>query len=257
MERVEDCSPAREGQGTRIWFLFEDANAFDTEAPGPWPGGKIGRGVCALWRGFRSSRLWANIVLMHRDDLLQKLERYRPTDAAEIEHRQQIIEFVTQHEDCFERSLLVGHMTGAAWLIDEQHGRALLTHHRKLDKWLQLGGHCDGDSDILRVALKEAQEESGIDHIESVSADIFDLDVHPIPARGEVPEHLHYDIRFLCRITGDATFTVSDESHDLAWVTPDEIATMLVGRSITRMCEKWVAWMKTGRLATVAGSISH
>ncbi len=187
---------------------------------------------------------------MHRDDLLQKLERYRPTDAAEIEHRQQIIDFVKEHADCFERSLLVGHMTGAAWLIDERRGRALLTHHRKLDKWLQLGGHCDGDSDILRVALKEAQEESGIDAIEAVSAEIFDLDVHPIPARGDVPGHLHYDIRFFCRITGDAEYVVSDESHDLAWVTPDEIATMQVGRSITRMCEKWVAWMETGRLVT-------
>ena len=193
---------------------------------------------------------------MHRNDLLEKLERYQPSEPAEVEHRQQIIEFVKQHPDCFERSLLVGHLTGAAWLVDERRGRALLTHHAKLDKWLQLGGHCDGDCDILRVALKEAQEESGIDGIEAVSADIFDLDVHPIPARGDAPAHLHHDIRFLCRITGDAEFVVSDESHDLAWVSPDEIAKMEVGRSITRMCEKWVAWMETGRLDKSAAPTS-
>lgn len=179
---------------------------------------------------------------MHRRDLLDKLNRYHPTDPAEIEHRAEIIAFVNEHADCFERSLLVGHMTGAAWLIDERRGRALLTHHRKLDKWLQLGGHCDGDCDILRVALKEAIEESGISEIEPISEEIFDLDVHPIPQRGEVPAHKHYDIRFLCRVTGDATFTVSDESHDLAWVSPDEISNMTVGRSITRMSEKWQAW---------------
>lgn len=176
---------------------------------------------------------------MHRQNLLNKLTRYQPTDESEITSRTRIIEFVNTQPHCFERSLSIGHITGSAWLIDESTGRILLTHHRKLNKWLQLGGHCDGDPDVLAVAMREAKEESGIEKIEPVATDIFDLDVHPIPARGDEPAHDHYDIRFLLRITGDATFAVTEESHDLAWLTPNDIEKMTVGRSITRMCEKW------------------
>lgn len=183
---------------------------------------------------------------MHRQDLLDKLARYAPDNPAEIDARQRIIAFVESAPDCFKRSHLPGHITGSAWLIDETHGRVLLTHHRKLDKWLQLGGHCDGDADVLNVALKEAVEESGIADIEPVASDIFDLDVHPIPARGDVPEHLHYDIRFLCRINGDHAYLISDESHELAWLTPDAILDMTVGQSILRMREKWMRYMMAG-----------
>ena len=180
---------------------------------------------------------------MHRQDLLDKLRRYTPINPAEIESRRRIIQFVESTPECFNRSHLPGHITGSAWLIDESAGRVLLTHHRKLDKWLQLGGHCDGDADVLNVALKEAVEESGIADITAVSSDIFDLDVHPIPARGDVAEHLHYDIRFLCRIHGDHTYLISDESHELAWLTPDAILDMHVGQSILRMREKWIQHM--------------
>lgn len=183
---------------------------------------------------------------MHRQDLLSKLDRYRPTDPAEIESRQRIIDFVEATPDCFKRSHLAGHITGSAWLIDESRSRVLLTHHRKLDKWLQLGGHCDGDADVLGVALKEAVEESGIDGITPVSEEIFDLDVHPIPARGDVPAHHHYDIRFLCRIDGNPAFTVSDESHELAWLAPEAILEMTVGNSILRMREKWLGHINGG-----------
>jgi 8-oxo-dGTP pyrophosphatase MutT (NUDIX family) len=180
---------------------------------------------------------------MHRQDLLDKLQRYTPNNAAEIDARQRIIAFVESTPACFDRAHLPGHITGSAWLIDESAGRVLLTHHRKLDKWLQLGGHCDGDADVLNVALKEAVEESGIAEITAVSPDIFDLDVHPIPARGDIPEHLHYDIRFLCRIHGDPAYLVSDESHELAWLTPDAILQMHVGQSILRMRKKWMQRM--------------
>lgn len=180
---------------------------------------------------------------MHRQDLLAKLARYTPDNTAEIDARQRIIQFVESTPDCFKREHLAGHITGSAWLIDETNGRVLLTHHRKLDKWLQLGGHCDGDADVLNVALTEAVEESGIAGITPVSQDIFDLDVHPIPARGDVPEHFHYDIRFLCQINGNPTFQVSDESHELAWLAPDDILDMTVGQSILRMREKWLRHM--------------
>jgi 8-oxo-dGTP pyrophosphatase MutT (NUDIX family) len=134
----------------------------------------------------------------------------------------------------------VGHITGAAWLLDCAGERVLLTHHRKLGKWLQPGGHADGDPDPLRVAMREATEESGIDGIVPVRADIFDLDIHEIPPHGGVPAHLHYDVRFLLRVEGDDAYRVGDESVDLAWVPVADIETLDADESVLRMREKWL-----------------
>jgi ADP-ribose pyrophosphatase YjhB (NUDIX family) len=114
----------------------------------------------------------------------------------------------------------------------------LLTHHFKLDRWLQLGGHADGDPDILRVALSEAREESGLESIRPLSDAVFDVDVHPIPARGNEPRHLHYDVRFLLEADADAPLIISSESKDLAWVSLAEINQIAVERSIARMVAK-------------------
>jgi hypothetical protein len=106
---------------------------------------------------------------MHRRALLEKLDAYEPADAHEALMAGALRQFVAAHVDCFERSLAIGHVTGSAWVVDRECASVLLTHHRKLDKWLQPGGHADGDSDILRVALREVREESGLEAISAVS----------------------------------------------------------------------------------------
>lgn len=152
-----------------------------------------------------------------------------------------MIAFVRAHTDCFERRLSVGHVTGSACLISADGARALLTHHRKLNLWLQPGGHADGDPDVQAVALREAREESGLARIEPVSSEVFDVDVHRIPARPDEPEHVHYDVRFLLRAVGDETPRISAESHALRWATAEELAGMEVDDSVRRMAAKWVA----------------
>lgn len=116
-----------------------------------------------------------------------------------------------------------------------------MTHHRKLDRWLQLGGHADGDRDLPAVALREAEEESGLSDLR-VLPEVFDLDRHWIPERGDVPGHWHYDVRYVVRCDGTEDFVVSDESHDLAWRA---IAGLLddaqIDPSIRRMASKWVS----------------
>lgn len=143
--------------------------------------------------------------------------------------------------DPFARERLAGHFTASAWLVDRGGTRLLMTHHRKLGRWLQLGGHADGDRDLAAVALKEAEEESGLTDL-VVEPAIFDLDRHWIPARGVVPGHWHYDARYVVRVTGSEAFAVSDESHDLAW---REIAALIddpaIDPSIARMARKWVS----------------
>lgn len=139
----------------------------------------------------------------------------------------------------YERRRLAGHFTGSAWLVDASGQRVLLTHHRKLGRWLQLGGHADGDADLAAVALKEAEEESGLGDL-VVEPAIFDLDRHAIPARGEEPEHWHYDVRFVVRTTGGEQFAVGEESLDLAWKPVSEIAAdPSADDSLRRMAAKW------------------
>lgn len=179
------------------------------------------------------------IIPMIRNQLLDLLNRYQPDDVQQEEIKKKITAFVVSHPNCFERSLLIGHITASAWLINKNQTDALLMHHAKLDRWVQPGGHCDGIFDVCAVAVKEAQEESGINAIEPVSHEIFDLDIHTIPARGDVPEHEHYDIRFLARITDDSEPKRNHESKALMWVSRDEHTLPVQGNSILRMFKKW------------------
>ncbi len=140
----------------------------------------------------------------------------------------------------FARERLDGHFTGSAWLVSRDGRRVLLTHHRKLDRWLQLGGHADGDMDLRAVALKEAEEESGLTGL-TVDDDIFDLDKHWIPERGDVPGHCHYDARYVVRAGDNEAFVVSDESNALAWREIAEIAAdPSADESLRRMAQRWL-----------------
>ncbi len=143
--------------------------------------------------------------------------------------------------DAFERRRLAGHFTASAWLVDRSGTRVLLTHHRKLGRWLQLGGHADGDRDLARTALREAEEESGLPGLRVVPG-IFDLDRHLIPEHKGVPAHWHHDVRYVVRAGGREDFVVSDESHALAW---RDIASLAADpdadASLRRMAGKWLA----------------
>ena len=175
-----------------------------------------------------------------RDLVLTHLRTHaaKSLDAHEAGMAADMIQFVEQHADCAERSLQVGHLTGSAWIVDRERKRTLLTHHRKLNKWLQLGGHADGELDPLAVALREAREESGLTKLRVVDEAIFDVDRHLIPARKTEPDHWHYDIRFMIEADPGEPIIISDESHDLAWIEIARMAAYNAEESMLRMSRK-------------------
>ena len=173
--------------------------------------------------------------------VLKLLCQAAPDCAPEPEVLADFVEFASTQKDCCERTLALGHFTGSAWLVSTDGQRVLLTHHRKLDRWLQLGGHADGNGDLAEVALREAEEESGLSGLR-VEAGVFDLDRHCIPARKNEPEHWHYDVRFVVHVGPNEDFVVGPESHDLAWrkiseLVDDEHA----DESVRRMARKWLS----------------
>jgi 8-oxo-dGTP pyrophosphatase MutT (NUDIX family) len=140
----------------------------------------------------------------------------------------------------FARTSLAAHFTASAWLVSADGAHALLMHHAKLARWLQPGGHADGDANLAAVALREAGEETGLAGLE-VSPAIFDLDRHRIPARGQEPAHWHYDVRYVVRALGGESFVANEESLALAWVP---VRTIASGNdhdpSLRRMARRWL-----------------
>jgi 8-oxo-dGTP pyrophosphatase MutT (NUDIX family) len=165
------------------------------------------------------------------------LERYAPRDAPQAIARKRMLQFLDEHPlDAHRRELLVGHLTASALVVDARGERALLTHHRKLGRWLQLGGHCDGDANLAGTALRECLEESGIAAL-AILPEPIDLDIHAIAARPGEPEHVHLDTRFLVLAPPGAVETASDESHELAWFGPAELARLDTDASVRRLFE--------------------
>lgn len=176
---------------------------------------------------------------MHRQHLAQLLQQHKSWDAQEEASLQLTRKFITHHDDCFHRSCVPGHITASVWLLNDKGNKVLLTHHKKLHMWLQLGGHCDGQSNVLDAAMREAQEESGLANLIFKSTDIFDVDIHPIPAYGSEPEHYHYDVIFLIQATDNAPFVISDESHDLQWFDINAKSFPFESPRMFRLFDKW------------------
>ncbi len=176
--------------------------------------------------------------MMDRIFLKDQLKKYRTPYEEESNF---IADFISLTEDslAYKRERLAGHFTASTWIVNAERTHTLLTLHKKLGRWLQLGGHADGDENLIEVALKEAREESGLSKLKLVESTIFDLDKHIIPERPHVPEHFHYDVRFLIEADIYEPLQMSDESISLAWIAFDSVVDMIgYNPSILRMLEK-------------------
>ena len=168
------------------------------------------------------------------------LKNYRQSYPQESPVVDRFLEVIAREPRCFERDCPQGHITGSAWLMNQARDSVLLTHHAKLDKWMQLGGHSDGDPHPWQVALREAREESGIDDIGLLSNEILDIDVHTIPARKNEAAHEHFDIRFACVTLKSDAYAISEESKDLKWVPLPSVPEFSQETTILRMRDKYL-----------------
>ncbi len=177
---------------------------------------------------------------MHRQELLSLLQRYRTPFTTEAGYVARARHFIERHENCFDSQLTPAHITGSAWVVNPARSKALMLHHRKQNQWFQPGGHADGDADILRVALRETQEETGLSAaaIGLVDVGIFDVDVHTIPPSHLLQMHMHYDIRFLVEIDDRLPVPGNDESHEIIWVPLHAVVRYNHNLSTYRMLEK-------------------
>jgi 8-oxo-dGTP pyrophosphatase MutT (NUDIX family) len=175
-------------------------------------------------------------------ELLDEVRAYEPADARERAMRDRLAAFL---EACgaaaFDRATAGGHITASAWIVDPGRDRALLLHHRKLDRWLQPGGHVDGDPDVRGAALREAREESGLHSLRALGAGIYDVDVHRIPARGDEPAHDHYDLRFAFEADPGEALRGNAESHAVRWIAIGDLDAYAIDDSVRRLALKTAA----------------
>jgi 8-oxo-dGTP pyrophosphatase MutT (NUDIX family) len=159
----------------------------------------------------------------------------------EDSHALHVLDFLDEHDNFWQRDNEHGHLTASAWVVDDAQSKVLLTHHKKLDIWVQLGGHIEEvDKDVYAACRRELEEESGLTDFELLSLTIFDIDVHSIPiSKAGFPAHFHYDIRLLFR--GDSRqkpiFDIQ-ESNQVAWIDMDQIVNYSNEASVIRMTKK-------------------
>jgi 8-oxo-dGTP pyrophosphatase MutT (NUDIX family) len=184
--------------------------------------------------------------------LAKALRRHVPEDEEEARHLAHILDLVESERDCFSRTTFTpGHVVGSAFIVRADTAQVLLHHHRRLDAWLQMGGHDEGEHDPAATARREGAEESGLGDLVFLSPDILDVDVHPIPAGKGEPPHLHHDVRYaLLTRTGGAIQRDAAESLDIRWFSLEEAAAQMnepgAGRALSRLKRLLTEWTRAG-----------
>ncbi len=168
-----------------------------------------------------------------------EIKNYTTIFEEEQAFRLKIIAFLAQNPAFYQRTTLSGHVTGSAWIVSADFKKALLIHHKKLNIWIQPGGHADDtDESLLHTAAREAAEECGV-AVAALQNQIFDVDVHFIPQKNEVPGHFHYDFRYIFVADEKAKKTIdTTEINDAQWVDIESLIHENTAQSIRRMAIK-------------------
>lgn len=161
--------------------------------------------------------------------LIEQIEAYYPWNEQEKRDQALILQCLREQEDIFRRENALAHMTASAWTVNPEHTKVLMAYHNIYNSWSWLGGHADGEEDLLRVALREVQEESGVEHAHAAREEIYSLEVLTVDGHVKkgryVSSHLHLNITYLIEVSEEELLSVKpDENSALSWFNLEEAA---------------------------------
>lgn len=159
--------------------------------------------------------------------IFEQLEAYEPFNEQETRDLSLILSFMKSNPDVFSRENSAAHMTASAWVVNPQRDRVLMAYHNLYDSWAWLGGHADGEENLLEVALKEVREESGAEHVLPVTEDIFSVEVLTVDGHVKkgsyVSSHLHLNVTYLLEADDrESLHFKADENSAVGWFGLDE-----------------------------------
>ncbi len=183
-------------------------------------------------------------------NLLKQIQNYKPYNKQERKDKEIFLKYLTNFDNCLDRENEYGHLTSSAFVLNEKRNKILIIHHNIYDAWGWLGGHADGDADLLHVAIKEVKEESGVEEVKPIIEDIFSLDTLPVlghEKRGKyVPAHIHLNVAYLLEAKENAELKVNEEeTGGVKWVPLNEMVALsgephmetVYGKAIKKMKE--------------------
>ena len=164
---------------------------------------------------------------MNRQELLNQIEYYPPFNEHEEKDKALILGWISNNENAFSRENTVAHITASAWVVNKDRSKVLMVYHNIYNSWSWLGGHADGETDLLAVALREVKEEAGISHVSPVSEEIFSLESLTVDGhvkKGKyVSSHLHLNVTYLLEADSEEAVSIkADENSGVAWFSPEE-----------------------------------
>lgn len=173
---------------------------------------------------------------MSRQELMEQIANYIPYNEQEERDQNLILNWIEEQENAFSRENKMAHMTASAWVVNPERSKVLMVYHNIYDSWSWLGGHADGETDLLTVALREVKEEAGISKVRPVSEDIFSLESLTVDGHVKkgtyVSSHLHLNVTYLLEADPEETLSVkADENSGVAWFSPEE--------ALARSTEPW------------------
>ena len=164
---------------------------------------------------------------MNCQKLIDQIEKYKPYNEQEEKDKILILDWIRNNKNAFLRENTVAHMTASAWVVNKERNRVLMVYHNIYNSWSWLGGHADGETDLLSVAVREVKEEAGISDVRPVSEEIFSLESLTVDGHVKkgryVSSHLHLNVTYLLEADSEEQVSVkADENSGVAWFTPEE-----------------------------------
>lgn len=188
---------------------------------------------------------------MSRQELMEQIANYIPYNEQEERDQNLILNWIEEQENAFSRENKMAHMTASAWVVNPERSKVLMVYHNIYDSWSWLGGHADGETDLLSVALREVKEEAGITKVHPVSEEIFSLESLTVDGHVKkgiyVSSHLHLNATYLLEADSEEAVSIkADENSGVAWFSPEEALERstepwFVKRVYTKLIEKMKA----------------